>query len=221
MCDFDRRIGGSALTLSFLDATPMEDMLHDARTRLTEAVVIGPGRAVLFYWRHLMGEGLTMEEARDTTFLLTGAGTWVGKSAYLTADPMTIQEGRWAMAQAVMDGWVKVRGPGHPCVNPPAQQLFRFDPPRGSPIKDTSRNGGSDCQPSPHQPLRGQDTIDVGETKGLHHLSSPHLPHIMGLRVTGVHYQWLPWCHLGLTGQMDPNIPDEGDGTERMELTWR
>ena len=37
-------------------------MLHDARTRLTKAVVIGPGRAVLFYGRHLMGEGLTMDE---------------------------------------------------------------------------------------------------------------------------------------------------------------
>ena len=61
--------------------------------------------------------------------------------------------------------------------------------------------------------------IDVGETKGLHHLSSPHLPQIVGLRATGVHYQWLPQCHLGLTGQTDPNIPDEGYGTERMELT--
>ena len=50
-----------------------------------------------------MGEGLTAEEARDATFLLTGAGTWVGKSAYLTADPMTIQEGRQAIAQAVTD----------------------------------------------------------------------------------------------------------------------
>ena len=29
----------------------MEDMLHDARTGLTEAVAIGPGRAVLFYGR--------------------------------------------------------------------------------------------------------------------------------------------------------------------------
>ena len=27
----------------------MEDILHDARTRLTEAVMIGPGRAVPFY----------------------------------------------------------------------------------------------------------------------------------------------------------------------------
>ena len=33
-----------------------------------------------------MGEGLRMDEARDATFLLTGAGTWVGKSAYLTAN---------------------------------------------------------------------------------------------------------------------------------------
>ena len=60
-------------------ATLMEDMLHDARTRLSEAVVIGPGRAVLFYGRHSMGEGLTADEARDAAFLLTGAGMWVGK----------------------------------------------------------------------------------------------------------------------------------------------
>ena len=72
----------------------MEDMLCDARTGLTKAVVIVPGRAVLFYGRHLMGEVLTADKARDATFLLTGAGTWVGKLAYLSADPMTIQEGR-------------------------------------------------------------------------------------------------------------------------------
>ena len=65
----------------------MEDMLHDARTRLTEAVVIGPGMAVLLYGRHSMGEGLTVDKARDATFLLTGIGTWVGKTAYLATDP--------------------------------------------------------------------------------------------------------------------------------------
>ena len=70
----------------------MEDMLHDIRTGLTEAVVTGPGRAVLFYGRCLMGEGLTTDEARDAALLLTGAGTWVGKSTYLATDPMTIQE---------------------------------------------------------------------------------------------------------------------------------
>ena len=45
-----------------------------------------------------MGEGLRADEARDATFLLTGAGTWVGKLAYLTANPMTIHEGRRAIA---------------------------------------------------------------------------------------------------------------------------
>ena len=50
-----------------------------------------------------MGESLTADEARNATFLLTGAGTWVGKLAYLTAEPMTIQGGRRAIAQAITD----------------------------------------------------------------------------------------------------------------------
>ena len=81
----------------------MEDMLCDARTGFTKAVVTGPGRAVLFHGRHSMGEGLTTDEARDAAFLLTGAGARVRKSAYLPADSMTIQEGRRAIAQAVTD----------------------------------------------------------------------------------------------------------------------
>ena len=81
----------------------VEDMLCDARTRLTKAVVTGPRRAVLFYGKHSMGEGFTVDEARDATFLFTGPGMWVGKLAYLTAGPMTIQEGRRAIAQAISD----------------------------------------------------------------------------------------------------------------------
>ena len=68
-------------------------------------------------------------------------------------------------------------------------------------------------------PREAENAIDIGETKGLHHLGSPHLPQTMDLRATGVHYQWLPQCCLGLTGQMDPNIPEEVDDTERIELT--
>ena len=79
----------------------VEDILHDARTGLPEVVVICPGRAVLFYGRCSMGEGLMADEARDAAFLLTGAGTQVGKSSYLTADSVTIQEGRWAITQAI------------------------------------------------------------------------------------------------------------------------
>ena len=102
-----------------------------------------------------MGEGLTADEARDAAFLLTGAGTWVGKLAYLTADSMTIQEGKRAIAQAVSDHGVKVRGPGCLCVNLPAQQPFWFNAPRSCPPKDASGDCSSDHPPSPCQPFRG------------------------------------------------------------------
>ena len=98
-----------------------------------------------------------LDEARDATFLLIGAGTWVGKLAYLAADPMTIQEDKRAIAQAVSDHWVKARGLRRHHVNLPAQQPFQFNPPRSSPPKDMSRDCSSDYPPSPHQPSRGQE----------------------------------------------------------------
>ena len=110
----------------------VEDMLHEARTGLTKEVVIGPGRAVLFYGRHSMGEGLRADESRNAAFLLTEAGPWVGKLAYLTIDPMTIHEGRRAIAQAISDNRVKARGPREPCMNPPALSV---QPPKEFPFK--------------------------------------------------------------------------------------
>ena len=135
----------------------VEDMLCNVRTELTKAVVTGPDRAALFYRRYSMGEGLTMDKARDAAFLLTVVGMWVGKSTYFAVDPMTIQEGQCAIAQAITDCQVKARGPGHPCVNALAKQPFRFDHPRGSPIKDVSGDGDSDCQQSPCRLPRGLD----------------------------------------------------------------
>ena len=134
-------------------APVVEDMLQEARAGLTEAVVIGPGRAILFYRRHSMGEGLKADEARDASFLLTGAGTCVGKLAHLTADPVTIQEGKRAIAQAILDNRVKARGPGHPRVNLLAQQPFKFNTPRASPPRDVSRDYSSDDQQTPQQPF--------------------------------------------------------------------
>ena len=126
----------------------VEDILQEARTRLTEAVLIGPGRPVLFYGRHSLGEGLKADKARDAAFILTGAGTWVGKSAYLTTNPMTIPEGKRAIAQAVSNNRIKVRGPGHPHVNLPAQQPFQFNAQRTPPPKDVSGDCSSDYPPN-------------------------------------------------------------------------
>ena len=67
---------GAVPLLSHAWMAPLvEDMLCNVRTSLTEALVMGPGRAILFYGRCSLGEGLTLDEARDATFLLTGAGT--------------------------------------------------------------------------------------------------------------------------------------------------
>ena len=38
----------------------VEDMLHYARTGLTEAIVMDLGRAILFYGRQSLGEGLSL-----------------------------------------------------------------------------------------------------------------------------------------------------------------
>ena len=85
----------------------VEDMLHYARTGLTEAMVIGPGKAVLFYWRCSLGEGLSLGESRNATFMLTGVGTCVGKPAYLAEDPLTVQEGWQQIAWAITRCWIK------------------------------------------------------------------------------------------------------------------
>ena len=72
----------------------VEDMLHHGRSGLTEAVVMGPGRAVLFYGRWSLGEGLSLGEVRDITFTFTVAGNWVGKLANLAAYHLTLWEGQ-------------------------------------------------------------------------------------------------------------------------------
>ena len=99
-----------------------------------------------------MGEGLKLDEARDATFLLTGAGMWVGKSAYLTAEPMMLQEGKRAITQAVSDHRVKARGSGCPRVNPLAQQPFRFNTSRTSPLGNVLAPYGSDRGRIPRWP---------------------------------------------------------------------
>ena len=57
----------------------VEDMLEGGKSGLTEVVVRGPSRVVLFYGRQLLGEGLSLGEAQDATFMVSGAISWVGK----------------------------------------------------------------------------------------------------------------------------------------------
>ena len=145
----------------------VEDMLCYARTGLTKAMVMGSGRAILLYGRQLFGEGLSLSKSKDTPFVLTEMGTWVGKPAYLAADPLTIQEGRWEITQAITECQIKARGPGHPHVNLLTSQLFRFNYLGDSPQKDTPGDANSDHQLPPHQPPRGQKHNQCRRDQGL------------------------------------------------------
>ena len=65
MSDINGRIGAILPPSHSWMAPFVEDMLHKASTGLIEAVVTGPGRAVLFYGRCSMGESLMSDMARD------------------------------------------------------------------------------------------------------------------------------------------------------------
>ena len=60
------------------------------------------------------------------TFVLTGVAMWVGKPAYLAADPLTIQEGWWEIVWAITKIPDKGKGPWasiHKSVNPTTIQI--------------------------------------------------------------------------------------------------
>ena len=163
-----------------------------------------------------MGEGLQVDEARDAAFLLTGAGMWVGKLAYLTTNPMTIQEGKRATAQAVLDNRVKVRGTWtSPGKSPWPNSLLSLIP-KGLPhlrmcpetmVLMTIKH--SDSLP------KAEGIIGDEETSNLGHCSSLPLPHTVVSKVIGVHCLWCLQCHPGQTAQTDPDILDEIGGTEK------
>ena len=79
---------------------------------------MGPGRAVLFYGKCSLGEGLSLGKSRDAAFVLTGVGIWVGTPDYLAVDPLTTPEGWWEIAQAITKYQIKARGPRFPCMDP-------------------------------------------------------------------------------------------------------
>ena len=82
---------------------------------------------------------------------------------------MTLQEGKRAIACAVLDQGVKARGPGHPQVNPPAQLPFRFNTSRASPPGDQSAHGVPMIDRPLDGPLEAVATTGGGETKDHNH----------------------------------------------------
>ena len=87
---------------------------------------MGTGQAVLFYGRWSVGEGLSLGEAWDAMFTLSGAISWVGKQAKLNCNVLSLWEGQQLIALAITEWYIEARGPGHPHSHLPALLSFRF-----------------------------------------------------------------------------------------------
>ena len=104
----------------------VEDMVWDGKSGLTEAVVTCPGQTILFYGWWSVGEGLSLGEAWDAMFTLSGAISWVGKQAQLSTNLVSQGEGWWLITQAITKGCIKQRWLGHPCSIPPLWTPYNF-----------------------------------------------------------------------------------------------
>ena len=77
-------------------------------------------RAVLFYGRQSLGEGLSLGEAHNAMFMLSEGISQVCKQAQLNANALSLCKGWWVIVQAITEWHTEVRGPRHPCTHLPA-----------------------------------------------------------------------------------------------------
>ena len=96
---------------SFLIADMFQD---DIEEWITEAVVLAPGEAILFFGKWSLNEGLPLGDARDVGFCLAGLVNRARREAQVETMISTVQEGHWAFANAIMEKRTKARGPGCP-----------------------------------------------------------------------------------------------------------
>ena len=81
--------------------------------RITKAVVLDPGEAILFFGRWSLKEGLPHRKVRDVAFSMAGPVIWARRGAQVKMTVNTVQEVHWDIADAVVEKRMKAQGPGH------------------------------------------------------------------------------------------------------------
>ena len=126
----------------------VEDMLWDGKSGLTEAVVMGPGQAILFYGRQSLGEGCSLGKVCDTMFKLSGAISWVGKQAQVNTNAVSLWEGWWMIAQTITEWWAEASSPGCPHTHLPVFPPFSFHNQDG-PLQVERLQSTNECMEEP------------------------------------------------------------------------
>ena len=82
--------------------------------QITEAMVLSPGEAILFFGRHSKNDRLPYHRARNIEFGLGGPFNWAGRSAQIDASRNALQESHHPILKAVVEKKTKARGSGWP-----------------------------------------------------------------------------------------------------------
>ena len=91
------------------------DMFQDGlEEKITEAVVLALGEAILVFGRWLCKEGLPFGSARHIRFSLTGPVNWARRMVQVEAIVNTAQKGHQAIMDAMMEKKTKASGPRCP-----------------------------------------------------------------------------------------------------------
>ena len=108
---------GSLITNIFQDACPGD--------QITEAIVLAPGEAVLFFGRCSLQLGLLCNNVWDVEVSFCGPVNWGGRTVQVDTTINTMQEGCQAIADAVMEKKMKTRDLSTPKGqgDPPSPQL--------------------------------------------------------------------------------------------------
>ena len=91
---------------------------------ITEAVVLSPEEVILFFRRWLLKEGHVLDDARDDGFHLGSPANWAGREAQVEMMVSTVQEGHWAITDAIVEKRTRARGPGSPQGTTKINQTF-------------------------------------------------------------------------------------------------
>ena len=70
---------------------------------ITNAVVLAPGEAILFFGRCSCNEGLLYRNAQDVELGLKSSITWAGRTTQVEVTVNTVQEGHRDIADAIME----------------------------------------------------------------------------------------------------------------------
>ena len=82
--------------------------------QVTEAMVLSPGEAILFFSRCSKNKELPYHRARNIEFGLGGPFNWAWRPAQIEALKTSMQEGHHTITKAVVERKMKARGPGWP-----------------------------------------------------------------------------------------------------------